>query len=134
MLKLSIVTPEKKIVTDVEVSDLLIPTWGGEINVLEGHAALMTTLIPGILSFTHRDGEKSKVVVSWGYCEVADDKVNVLAETAERPEEVDLERAQAALKKTDEKLMSPDLDPVQAEKLRWKKERAMVRIAVSKMH
>lgn len=134
MLKLSIVTPEKKIVTDVEVNDLLIPTWGGEINVLEGHAALMTTLTPGVLSFTPVGGESTKVVVSWGYCEVADNKVNVLAETAERPEEIDSERAQLALKKTDEKLMSPDLDPSQTEKLQWKKERAMVRIAVSKIH
>ncbi len=134
MLKLSIVTPEKKIVTDVEVDNLLIPTFGGEINVLAAHSALMTTLTPGALSYTINATKETKtVVVSWGYCEVADDKVNILAETAEKPEEIDIKRAEEALKKSEQTLGTPNLDPDQIEKVQWKKERAMVRIAVSKI-
>lgn len=134
MLKLSVVTPEKKIVTDVEIDDLIIPTHGGEINVLEGHSALMTTLTPGPLSYTIKaTGETQKVVVSWGYCEVADNKVNILAETAEKPEEIDIKRAEEALKKSELGLSAANMDPAQIEKLQWKKERAMVRIAATKI-
>jgi F-type H+-transporting ATPase subunit epsilon len=133
MLKLSIVTPEKRILTDAEVEDLIIPTYGGEINVLEGHTALMTTLTPGTLSYTVKGSASDKVIVSWGYCEVAENKVNILAETAEKPSEIDPKRAEEALKKSEQALSAADLDPAQIEKLQWKKERAMVRIAATKI-
>lgn len=134
MLKLSIVTPEKKLLTDVEVTELTVPTEGGEIEILEGHAALMSTLSPGVLRYTLKNGnEKGKVVVSWGYCEVYKDTINILAETAERPEEIDLSRVEASIKKVEEQLANPTLSPLEIEELRWKREKAEVRLAVSKL-
>ncbi len=133
MLKLSIVTPEKRIMIDAEVEDLVVPAEGGEIEILPDHTALMTTLLPGVLRYTLKNnGEKGRVSVSWGYCEVFNNGINILAETAERPEEIDIPREEADLKKWEEKLSAPNLEPLEIEDLQAKKERALVRIAIAK--
>lgn len=134
MLKLTVVTPEKKLVTDVEVEDILIPAFAGELNILPGHAPLMTTLETGVVQFKRKGSTVTeRVAVSWGYCEVANDVVNVLAETAESPSEIDLSRAESAFKKS-EKALSGDVDGDEMEKFRLKRERALVRIAAARMN
>lgn len=134
MLKLTVVTPEKKLVTDAEVEDILIPAFAGELNVLTGHAPLMTTLTTGVVQFKRKGSSATeKIAVSWGYCEVANDVVNILAETAESASEIDLTRAEAAFKKS-EKALSGDVGGDEMEKFRLKRERAMVRISVARMN
>lgn len=99
-LKLSIVTPVKKIVTDLEVESVTIPAFQGEITILDNHAALITTLEAGVLSYKEAGSDTlKKISVSWGYCEILGAEISVLAETAETKEEIDVERAKAAIPK-----------------------------------
>jgi F-type H+-transporting ATPase subunit epsilon len=134
MLKLTVVTPEKKLVTDVEIDDVLVPAFAGELNILPGHAPLMTTLSTGVVQFKRKGSTLTEsIFVSWGYCEVANDVINILAETAETANELDLSRAENALKES-EKALSGGLDAEEMEKFRLKRERALVRIAAARMH
>lgn len=134
MLKLTVVTPEKKLVTDVEVEEILVPAFRGELNILTGHAPLMTTLSTGVVQFKRKGSAVlERVAVSWGYCEVANDVVSILAETAEAPNEIDVPRAEQALKNS-EKALSGDVSGDELEKFRLKRERAEVRIAVARMN
>jgi F-type H+-transporting ATPase subunit epsilon len=127
-LKLTLVTPEKKLLTDVEVEEVFVPGYRGELNILPGHAPLMTTLSTGLLKYRLKGSSELKpIIVSWGYCEVNPDGVLVLAETAERPEDVDQDRALAAWKLATERLDSGELDPANIEKFRRKRERAELR-------
>lgn len=133
-LKLTVVTPEKKLVTDVEVDDLLVPGCRGELNILTGHAPLMTTLSTGVVQFKRKGSSViERVVVSWGYCEVANDVVNILAETAETPSEIDLPRAETSFKDS-EKALSGEVGGDELEKYRLKRERALVRISVARIN
>jgi len=134
MLKLTVVTPEKKLVTDVEVEDLLVPGFRGELNILTGHAPLMTTLSTGVVQFKRKGSVVTeRIAVSWGYCEVANDVVNILAETAEATAEIDLGRAENSYKNS-EKALSGDVGGDELEKYRLKRERALVRISVAKLN
>ncbi len=132
-LFLTVVTPEKKLITDVEVEDILVPAQRGELNVLPGHAPLMTTLTTGVVRYKRKgSSEVESVAVSWGYCEIADNTVNILAETAERPSEIDLGRAELSFKKAEKALGEVGGDEL--EKYRLKRERALVRISVARMN
>ena len=108
-LKLSIVTPLKKLITDLEVQSVSLPAYKGELTVLEGHEPLVSTLEAGVLSYTDLESKKSQhFVISWGYCEVMKDEVAVLAESAEAQEEIDFERAQKSLESSIEALKETD--------------------------
>ena len=131
-LNLTLVTPDKKLLTDVEVEEVFVPGFKGELNILPGHAPLMTTLSTGILRYRLKGSTELKsIVVSWGYCEVNPNGVLVLAETAERAEDIDTERALAAWKLASERIDSGELDPETVEKFRRKQQRADVRRSVS---
>lgn len=93
MLKLEIVTPEKKVV-DETVDAVTVPTTNGEVGILPNHAPLISTLKPGILSFS-RGGAQEKLVVSGGFVEVSANKVSVLADVAETAEDIDLDAARS---------------------------------------
>ena len=101
-LKVELVTPYKKVLTE-EVDEITATGALGEFGVLPGHAPFLTSLKIGELSFK-KDGVVSHLALNWGYFEVEDDKVTVLVETAERADEIDLERAKAALGRAEEAL------------------------------
>ncbi len=93
MLNLEIVTPEKK-VFDEAVDAVTIPTARGEVGILQNHAPLISTLMPGILSYTNK-GTTEKMVIAGGFVEVSDNKVSILADTAEIATDIDIEAAKA---------------------------------------
>lgn len=93
MLKLEIVTPEKKVV-DAEVNSVTVPTANGEIGILQNHAPLISTLKAGILSYT-TGGKTEKLVISGGFVEVGVNVVSVLAHIAETSEEINVDAARA---------------------------------------
>jgi len=101
-IELEIVTPEKLVVKEA-AEEIQIPGKGGYLGVLPGHAPLITELAVGEISF-RRGGDTTHISVAWGFAEVLPDKVTILAETAERAEEIDLPRAQAAFDRADERL------------------------------
>src|SRR5438270_931898 len=100
--QLEIVTPEKLVVQD-EVEEMQIPGKNGYLGILPGHAPLITELSVG--EITYRTGEQLKrLAVAWGFAEVLPNKVTILAETAERAEEIDVKRAQSARQQAEQEL------------------------------
>jgi F-type H+-transporting ATPase subunit epsilon len=135
MFVLNLVTPEKKMVTDLEVEEVIVPAFRGQLDILPGHAPLMTTLGTGTLQYRSKGNSAYvSVVVSWGYCQVNPEGVIVLAETAESIEEIDRARAETARKKAETQLMEPILEPDQIARLQHKLERANARLAALEGH
>ncbi len=95
VIKFELVTPEKIVLKDY-IIQVTVPTKEGEITILPKHMPLVSTLIPGVLEIVDNDGKKKTIAVSGGFLEVLLNKVIVLADTAERSEEIDLERAEKA--------------------------------------
>lgn len=111
MFKLNLVTPEKKLVTDQDLEEITLPAFCGELAILPGHAPLMTTLEPGILRYKLKtSSEAVQVAISWGYCQVSPEAVNVLAESAMTAEEIDLKVVQEHLKSQEQRLATESLD------------------------
>src|ERR1700719_1045135 len=100
--KLEIVTPEKKVV-DTVAEEMQIPGKNGYLGILPGHAPLITELAVGEISY-RKSGQPYYLAVGWGFAEVLPDKVTILAETAERPQEIDVARAQQARQRAEEAL------------------------------
>lgn len=129
MFVLNLVTPEKKVLTDTEIEEVIVPAYKGQLDILPGHAPLMSTLSTGVLKYRLKGSTTfEKVVVSWGYLEVNQHGVTVLAETAESLEEIDRARSEAALKKAQTQLMEPILEADQVQKLQNKIARAQARL------
>jgi len=101
-LLLELVTPYRKVMSE-EVDMITASGTMGEFGVLPGHASFLTSLKIGELSYV-QGAETFHLALNWGYFEVDKDKVTVLVETAERADEIDLERAQAALGRAEEAL------------------------------
>src|SRR5438045_9224887 len=102
--QLEIVTPEKVAVRD-SAEEMQIPGTNGYLGILPGHAPLITELAVG--EITYRNGSTvHHLAVALGFAEVLPDKVTILAETAERPEEIDVKRAQEARQRAEELLKS----------------------------
>ena len=91
MLKLEIVTPEKKVL-DESVDSVTVPTASGEAGILPNHAPLISALKPGILSYSNK-GAVERLAVSGGFVEVSSNKVSVLTDTAETAHEIDADAA-----------------------------------------
>ena len=102
--QLEIVTPEKMVVRDT-AEEMQIPGKNGYLGILPGHAPLITELAVGEISYRSA-GSLHYLSVAWGFAEVLPDKVTILAETCERPEEIDIQRAQEARQRAEERLKS----------------------------
>ncbi len=114
-LTLEIITGEQLLFRQEEIDEVIAPGTVGELGVLPNHAPLVTSLQAGELRVKTADGEEP-FFISGGFLEVKNDIVTVLADTAERGEEIDLERAEEARKRADERLRGEDtLDHVRAE-------------------
>ena len=103
-LQLEIVTPEKLVVNEA-VEEVQIPGLGGYLGILPGHAPLITELAVGVITY-RAQGVTKNLSVAWGFAEVLPEKVTMLAEAAERPEEIDVARAQKAKERAEELLKS----------------------------
>ena len=104
--QLEIVTPEKKVV-DTAAEQVQIPGKNGYIGILPGHAPLITELSVGEIRYRENSAEQ-RLAVAWGFAEILPHKVTILAETAERPSEIDLERAREAKERAERRLTSGD--------------------------
>ena len=113
MMDLEVATPERELVRE-QVNEVQVPGKEGYLGILPGHAALASLLGTGALSFLI-GGRRHFVAVQGGFLEVLEDHVRVLADRAERAEDVDLERARADLARASEQLANvattPDVDP-----------------------
>lgn len=115
-LKFEIVTAERVVHSD-EVDLLVVPGVEGEMAILPSHAPLMTMLQPGEL-IVRKGGQDSSIFVSGGFFELMNDKVTILADSAEHAEEIDIARAEEARKRAEEKMelrAQTDIDAARAE-------------------
>jgi F-type H+-transporting ATPase subunit epsilon len=104
--QLEIVTPEKLVVKD-DAEEAQIPGLNGYLGILPGHAPLISELAVGVITYRAK-GNTHTFAVAWGFAEVLPDKVTILAETAERPDEIEVDRAQKAKERAEERLKSND--------------------------
>jgi F-type H+-transporting ATPase subunit epsilon len=93
MLRLEIVTPEKRVL-DADVDVVTVPTVSGEIGILPSHAPMVSALRPGVLTYNVK-GSMEKLAVAGGFVEVNADKVAILADAAESAADIDIESARA---------------------------------------
>ncbi len=101
VIKFEIVTPEKVILKEV-IKSITVPTKDGIITVLPKHIPLVGILVPGVAEIKTESDETQLFAVSSGFIEVQRDKVVILADTAERAEEIDLDRAEEARRRAEE--------------------------------
>ena len=106
--QLEIVTPEKLVVKET-ADEVQIPGKAGYLDVLPGHAPLITELMIGEISYKH-GGATEHLSVAWGFAEVLPDKVTILAQTAERAEDIDVKRAQEAKVRAEAALARAEAD------------------------
>jgi len=129
-IRLEIVTPEKAVVSE-DVQIVMAPGILGEFGVLPGHTPFMTTLNMGAVHYRTADDRERFVFVSGGFAEALPDKVTILAESAERRVDIDLERAQSALSRAKERLAREDAKDLDFERARAALERALYRIKLA---
>jgi F-type H+-transporting ATPase subunit epsilon len=128
-LRLDVVTPERHLVAE-SVDEVVLPGSQGSFGVLPGHAPLLTDLDIGPLTY-RRGSERRELAVAGGFVEVLPDRVTVLAEVAEAPEEIDVARAEQAKERAEQRLKTaaPDTDYERAQQAMRK---ALLRAEVGK--
>jgi F-type H+-transporting ATPase subunit epsilon len=126
-IKLEVVTPEKYVV-DEEVQIAVAPGSLGEFGVLIGHTPFLTTLKTGEMHYTDAGGAQRYVFVSGGFAEALPDKVTVLAESAERRRDIDIDRAKAAMERAQERLAQTQAEDIDFNRAKAALERALHRI------
>ncbi|MDQ4121545.1 MAG: F0F1 ATP synthase subunit epsilon [Acidobacteriota bacterium] len=126
-LRLEIVTPERSVVSDT-VDAVTVPGREGELGILPGHAALISSLKSGILTYT-KGSDARKMVVSGGFVEVSNDRVSVLADTAEFADEIDTAAARAEMDSIDRTM--GNLSGEELEDARDRFERAEARLQLA---
>jgi F-type H+-transporting ATPase subunit epsilon len=130
-LSLSVVTAERTVLQRDDVQRLIVPTTEGQITVLPSHAALMSSLGYGEM-LAVVPGETIAMAVFGGFIQVLRDRVTVLADAAERAEEINEERAEAARQRAQQRLAGQHSGPEQLNVLRARLalERSLVRLRV----
>jgi F-type H+-transporting ATPase subunit epsilon len=124
---LEIVTPDRALLSE-EVVSIIAPGVEGYLGVLANHAPLVTELNVGVLRIRYPDDTEENVAVSGGFMEVANNRVLVLADAAERPQDIDIQRAKEALLRARRRLQDPTMD---RERARAALERAINRLRVA---
>jgi F-type H+-transporting ATPase subunit epsilon len=133
MLKLEIVTPEKKVL-DESVDSVTVPTASGEAGILPNHAPLISALKPGILSYSNK-GATERLAISGGFVEVSSNKVSVLTDTAETAAEIDADAARVEREAAEKSLAAhatAALEETEGDRERLEAANARLQLAASK--
>jgi F-type H+-transporting ATPase subunit epsilon len=129
-LRLEFVTPERAIAHE-EVDELQLPGEEGYFGVLPGHAPMLAALKTGEMWY-RKGGEKTFAFLAGGFAEVLPDSVSILAPVAERAEDIDAQRAEAAMRRAQERLSKAGASAVDFERARIAMLRALTRLQVSR--
>ena len=130
-LQVELVTAEEAKIRG-EADFVIAPGVEGELGILPRHIPLMTPLRPGEV-MVRNDGHEEYLFVAGGFLQVLPDKVVILADAAERAEEIDEQRAEEARKRAQEALQRPDLGPEESAEYAAALERAMFRLRVAEI-
>ena len=131
-LKLNLVTPQKQLLTDLEVDMVVLPALLGEMGILPGHIPVLVQLTYGDLRYK-KDGKDFDFAVMGGFVEVKDNVVNVFAEGADLADEIDEEAESQKIKKAKETLSKKDAD-IDFELAELEIKQAITRMKVKKKH
>jgi F-type H+-transporting ATPase subunit epsilon len=126
-LNLEVITPERLVLRE-QVDEVVVPGLTGELGILPDHTPLISQLKTGVLSY-RQGNQNRRMHVSGGFIEVASDNVSILSDVAEKPEEIDVERAQRAKERAERRLASRGED-TDFDRAELKLQRALVRLQV----
>ncbi len=130
MFKLTLLTPDKKVFVDHEIEEVTVPAYRGELNILPGHAPLITTLSTGIMRWRLKgESEMRTIIVSWGYCQITPSGVDVLADSVDLPGEINAELAKKTIAESEKQLLE-SLDEAQWEEVQKNMARARAHLDV----
>jgi F-type H+-transporting ATPase subunit epsilon len=129
-LSVDVITAERVVYSDTEIDVVVAPGVMGELGVLPSHAPFMTALAPGELRL-RKGNEETSMVVTGGFLEVRDNKVVILAEAAERADEIDLARAEEARRRAEQQIASREA-AVDVARVEAALRRSLVRLKVGK--
>jgi F-type H+-transporting ATPase subunit epsilon len=115
-LSVDVITAERVVFSDTDIDTVVAPGAQGELAILPSHAPLITTLAPGVLRL-RKGSEETDIVVTGGFLEISENKVVILAEAAEKAEEIDVARAQEARARAEKALAAREsvMDVARAE-------------------
>jgi F-type H+-transporting ATPase subunit epsilon len=125
-LKLSILSPERKLLDGARVEEATLPGSEGQIQILEGHAPFIGTLEVGIVSYKTPDGVRHSGVVASGFFEVKNDEIVLMCESVEMKGEIDLEAAKRAQVEAETALKQADLDVHAFKRYQLQLERSLI--------
>ena len=126
-IRLELVTPERLVLSE-EVDEVVLPGYEGEFGVLPGHTQYLAILNIGMLWY-RKGSAVTRIALGGGFAEVNHDRVVVMADTAERSDEIDVERAQRARDRAEARLKELSMDDDTYGKAHAELERALVRMA-----
>jgi F-type H+-transporting ATPase subunit epsilon len=127
---LEVVTPDRSVVSE-EAEIVMAPGTEGEFGVLSGHTPFLSTLKVGAVKYKDTSGRERCVFVSGGFAEALPEKVTILAESAERRCDIDLERAKTALRRAQERMEAEKKDELEYVRARAALERALERLRLA---
>ncbi len=133
VINFEIVTPERVVLKDDNISQITLPTTQGEITILPDHIPLVALLVPGELKIK-RGNESESMAISGGFIEVMRNKVVILADTAERAFEIDEKRVEEARKRAEKLKEEKRFDKVEFSALTAKIEKELARAKVAKKY
>lgn len=126
-LKLTILSPERKLTENLSVEEMNLTGSEGQIQILPGHANMVGTLETGNFSYKNSGGTEVAGMISTGFFEVKDDKLVVMAEVMELKGEINLDRAKKAQKLAEQALSDANLDESKFKKYSLKLQRSLIR-------
>jgi F-type H+-transporting ATPase subunit epsilon len=106
MLKVSIATPQRRVVSGLSAKSVTLPTSKGEITILPDHISLISTIGIGVLVIDRADGKKEVASIANGFLQVFNNEVIIAADRLELAHEIDIERARRAQKKAEEAMLA----------------------------
>lgn len=128
-LKVDIVTAERAVFSEEGVDEVVVPGIDGELTVLPMHAPLMTMIKPGVMRII-KGNDETEMAITGGFLEVRQDRVTVLADAAERADEIDVVRAEEARRKAERQLEERETE-VDLARVSAELQRALVRLKVA---
>lgn len=136
MLNFKIVSPSGVTYEDNQVTQVSVPTSTGEITILPNHIPLISVIAPGEMRIQKQGGHEVVIAVSTGLIEVMpQNEIRILADTAERAEHIDLDRAEAARKRAEELLLQiKSTEDLQFAMLQAKIEKELARVRVGRKY
>jgi len=130
-LKLEIVTQERRVYSADDVEMVIAPGAEGEMGVLPHHAPLMTALEEGVMRVKHTTGGEELVAIHGGFMEVLPDKVTVLADAAERADEIDMARAEESRRRAEETMKQHRDNKLDYERADAALRRSLIRLKIA---